>query len=70
MVWFADRLKHILFEKVTGFLILIIGIFGLLKLFKVLSPEFLISTEYLAWITTAACLVFGAILLTNKTERY
>ena len=70
MVWFADRLKYVLFEKIIGLVIFVIGLFALAKLFGILNPNFIISTDYLAWITTAACVVFGAILLTNKNQKY
>ncbi|MFA5796587.1 MAG: hypothetical protein WC916_00945 [Candidatus Woesearchaeota archaeon] len=59
---------HILFkiEKILGFVLLLIGIFAVLKLTGILAPELLIPNEYLAWFTSLVCVLFGFVLVTHK----
>lgn len=53
-------------EKIVGFILLIIGLFALLKLLNVLSQDLIVPTEYMAWFTTIVCIFFGFILMSSK----
>ncbi|HIH31802.1 TPA: hypothetical protein HA235_03780 [Candidatus Woesearchaeota archaeon] len=53
-------------EKIVGFLLFIIGLFAVLKLFGVLNENLLVPNQYMAWFTAIVCVIFGFILMSHK----
>lgn len=57
-------------EKIFGFLLLVIGLFAVLKLVGILNSSLIVPNEYLAWFTSVVCLLFGFILVSHKQHGF
>lgn len=53
-------------EKIVGFIVFILGIFSILKLLNVLSEDFIVPSQYMAWFMAICLLFFGFLLMNNK----
>ncbi len=60
--------KPILFkiEKIVGFFVFIVGVFSILKLLGILTEDFLVPSQYMAWFMAVCLIFFGFILMTHK----
>jgi hypothetical protein len=53
-------------EKIMGFLLIVIGIFAILKLLNLLDANLIVPNAYLAWFTSIICVIIGFILMSHQ----